>query len=272
MSAHPLLGTLDRSVLEFNREFTRRSGGAVHDEDGLVMWAGAHPLPVLINGVARSAPGLSAAEAIERARAFFAPRGRGFTFWVRAHADADLEAVLPGAGFRFFGQEGGDPGMVVDHRLHDVPPPPGATLRRVTDEKGVADYAAVSAGAYATYGMPADVAPAIFARPEMLLGPDTYGVVAYEGEAPLAAAMVAPCAGMGQVAWVGTLPERRGRGLGEAVTRAVTNAAFDMGARCAGLTASPMGAPIYRRMGYVEITRYREYVKFSPDESQSVGT
>jgi hypothetical protein len=52
--------------------------------------------------------------------------------------------------------------------------------------------------------------------------------------------------------------------LGEAVTRAVTNRAFDEGAAVVTLQASPMGEPIYRRMGYEERYRYSTFVRFEP--------
>jgi len=58
------------------------------------------------------------------------------------------------------------------------------------------------------------------------------------------------------------LDQYRGRGLGEAVTRAVTNAGFDLGARINTLQASPMGAPSYLRMGYQTVFDYRVYVRF----------
>ena len=66
------------------------------------------------------------------------------------------------------------------------------------------------------------------------------------------------------LAWVVTLPEYRGRGLGEACTRLVGNRAFELGARCVVLQASSQGEPIYRRMGYREITRYRWHAKGPP--------
>ena len=69
---------------------------------------------------------------------------------------------------------------------------------------------------------------------------------------------------MAFVGFVGTKVKARGRGLGEALTRAATNAGFDLGARLASLQASPEGYPIYRRMGYVEISRYREYLGALP--------
>ncbi len=70
--------------------------------------------------------------------------------------------------------------------------------------------------------------------------------------------------GVGGIYWVGTTPAVRGKGLAELVTRAVGNVAFDMGARAVVLQASPMGDPIYRRMGYREVTRYPYYVQFTP--------
>ena len=48
----------------------------------------------------------------------------------------------------------------------------------------------------------------------------------------------------------------RGRGLVELVTRAVTNLGFDGGAPFVMLQASPMGAAVYRRMGYRGLCRY----------------
>jgi predicted acetyltransferase len=66
--------------------------------------------------------------------------------------------------------------------------------------------------------------------------------------------------------WVGTAPEARGRGLAELCTRAAGNAGFDLGARVAALQASPMGEPVYRRMGYSEATRYPFCVRFEAPE------
>jgi predicted GNAT family acetyltransferase len=63
--------------------------------------------------------------------------------------------------------------------------------------------------------------------------------------------------GAGCVAYVATHSDHRGRGIGELVSRAATNAGFDLGASFVHLQASPMGEHIYSRIGYQEVGRCR---------------
>ena len=76
----------------------------------------------------------------------------------------------------------------------------------------------------------------------------------------VAGAMVLASHGIAGIYWVATLAESRGRGYGEAVTRAVANDAFQRGADAVVLQASPFGEPVYRRIGFREITRYHWYM------------
>ncbi|MFN8545480.1 MAG: GNAT family N-acetyltransferase [Candidatus Binatia bacterium] len=264
MTRDELILLSDLNMAEAFRDLSRRAGGVVEDRDGLLCFTGAHPLPVLVNGAMRLDDTLGPAEVLARARSFFAAQNRGFTLMLRAHADADLQAVATEAGLADFGSP---PAMVIEGRLADAAPGPGVELRRVATPGDVQAFAHVSGGAYATYGMPPDVAPALFGRPEVLLAPHIAAFLAVVDGAPTAAAMILLSHGVGGVYWVGTLPEGRGRGLAELVTRAATNAAFDLGARMVTLQASVMGEPIYRRMGYVEVTRYPQLVQLTMPES-----
>ena len=261
MTRDELILLSDINMAESYRELSRRAGGTVLDEDGLVLWSGAHPLPVLCNGVMRLAPILGAAAVLERADRFFAARHRGYTLMIRAHADADLADAAAAAGLASFGDS---PAMVIERRLPDVAPPKGVTLRLVTTARDVTAFADINGAAYATYGMPADVAPAILNRQEVLVAPHIRAYLAVVDGEPRAAAMVILTHGAGGIYWVGTTPEARGRGLAELVTRAATNAGFDLGARMVTLQASVMGEPIYRRMGYVEVSRYPQLVRMTP--------
>jgi ribosomal protein S18 acetylase RimI-like enzyme len=250
-----LLELSDLNYVEAFRELSRRSGGAVHDEDGVMLYASTHRFPVLVNGAFRTG---GASDVLARAREFFGRREHGFTINVRAHADADLRAALESAGLV---QMGDAPGMVLEHRLADATPPPDVTLRRVTTEADAVAYAEVQGAAYATYGMPADVAAACLGRLEVLHAPHIVTFLALLDGRPAAGAMTIVTHGVAGIYWVGTIPEARGRGLAELCTRAAGNAGFDLGARIAALQASVMGEPVYRRMGYVEVTRYPMFVQ-----------
>jgi hypothetical protein len=251
----------DLNYAEALRELTRRAGGVVHDEDGVLCYAGVDSYPVLMNGAMRTGSGPPAAVVLERARAFFARRGRGYTVCVRAHADTDLREAGERAGLTPIGD---GPGMVLDRRLPDVMPPPGVELRRVSSDDDVAAFGRIMGEAYATYGMPATVGPASFPHRDVLVAPHIATFLAVlEGE-PVAGAMVVVTHGVAGVYWVGTVPAARGRGLAELCTRAAGNAGFDQGARLAALQASVMGEPLYRRMGYVEVTRYPLMAQLRP--------
>ena len=61
--------------------------------------------------------------------------------------------------------------------------------------------------------------------------------------------------------WVATNADVRRRGLGTLVSRAVTQAAFDLGAEIVVLQATGLGEPVYRKIGFTPFTTYRQYVK-----------
>jgi ribosomal protein S18 acetylase RimI-like enzyme len=258
MDPSTLLSLADLNLLEFNRESARATrNGLVHEEGGLVFFAPGHRFPVGSTGVMRMDPTVPAGEVIARAREFFAPRRRGYTFCLMEHRDGDIVAALESASISRFGNS---PGMVVEHRLPDVAPPAGVTFAQVQDAASARDFGLVSGSAYATLGMPPKIAHAQFEDDRMLSQPHVAAFVARLDGAPVAAAMTLVTHGVAGVYWVGTTPEARGRGLAEACTRLTTNAGIDRGARIAALQASVMGEPIYLRMGYREITRYPWYV------------
>jgi ribosomal protein S18 acetylase RimI-like enzyme len=253
-----LLALADLNLLEFNREGARATrGGLVHEEGGLVFFVPGHRFPVGGTGVMRTDRAVAAEQVIARARDFFAPRGQGYTFWLMQHRDGDIIAALEAAGLSRFSDS---PGMAVEHRLPDAPSPVDVAFERVVDAAGARAFGLVTGSAYATYGMPPQVAHDQFEDERMLAQPHVAAFVARLEGAPVAAAMTLVSHGVAGIYWVGTMPEARGRGLAEACTRLATNAGFDLGASVAALQASVMGEPIYLRMGYREITRYPWYV------------
>ena len=149
--------------------------------------------------------------------------------------------------------------------MPELVPPEGISLHPVDDEAAVRAFVDVNGQAYNTYGLPPEALEDLFDRPAALLDDPAAHVVvaARRGGEPLATAMVYESDGVASVQWVGTVPSARGLGLGALVTTWVTNLAFDRGASSVNLQASPMGEPIYLRLGYETIFSYREYVRWA---------
>jgi ribosomal protein S18 acetylase RimI-like enzyme len=251
-----LIRLIDANLVAFGRHMARVTIGAVAAQsDGVLLVDGA--AATLANAAIVTGTGGDPSAVLPAAARFFAARGHGYGIWTRAHADAVLEAVLPAAGFAAMIDL---PVMV----LTEPPParalPVGVEVRRVVDASGVSDFRSVD-GVDPDDRPPGGVATAsLFADPASLLAQEVAGFVAYRRALPVAAAMSFTHGEVSRVGWVETIPAHRRRGLGDAVTRAAVLAGFDMGARIAVLESSPMGASMYRSMGFREITRYRVWI------------
>jgi ribosomal protein S18 acetylase RimI-like enzyme len=257
-----VLTLADLNLAEATREMARwQRDYRIEERDDLLFVADADPFPVghgnCVMALGPRAPE-SPEQVVAQADQFFGRLGRGYTTWIRDHLDAPLEAHLQKAGLSSISNT---PGMVLDAPTPDRPLDAGLRVSQVEDAGTMSTLAAVEAAGYATIGMPANITERIFANPERLLNPHSIVVLGYLEERPVSAAIAILSNGIAGLYWVVTLPEARGRGLGEACTRLAGNRAFELGARCVVLQASEQGEPIYRRMGYREITRYRWYAK-----------
>lgn len=251
-----------RNLIEYCCEMARWGvGGQVHESDGAVLFATGSWVPSNCNGAFRLDPSVSAARVVDQADAFFRELGRGYTIAVRdVVGERDLHQACGRAGLQYFGED--EPHMVCRVRPDD--PPPGVELRVVSNAADVSDFVEVNQDAY-SFGMPPGEVGAVFSRPaEFVAAPNVVAVVAYRDGGPQAAALTVLSHGVAGVYWVGTKKDARRRGLGEAVTRAVTAAAFDRGAAHVSLQASPEGLGMYRRIGYEQVGRYRRYVRIRP--------
>jgi GNAT superfamily N-acetyltransferase len=252
-----------RNLIAFSRALTRwGSRGAFQESDGVVLCAGGTWIPVVDNSAYRRDVGISAADLIERADVFFGGLARGFTVKVRDDGpDEDLRRACAEAGLEPFGQP--VPQMI---RYRRLPPPPevdGVALRLVEDAESLAAFRAVNTEAYGTYGMPAEVFGDLFDETAVVLSDEAaHIVVGWRGAEPVATAMAFESDGVASVQWVGTVPSARGSGLGALVTTFVTNLAFERGASSVTLQASPMGEPVYLRLGFETLYHYSEFVRW----------
>jgi GNAT superfamily N-acetyltransferase len=245
-----------RCLVEVLKETARRCGGAAVEQHGLLLVAGNHPCPVLVNSVLRTGT-MVASEVLGRAEAFFGERGHHYETWTRNDEDADIERAALAAGMRFAAEL---TGMVL-HGSPDVPElGPSVEIRRVEDIHGLRDFTNVVAEGFRDEapGL-SDLVRSIFSRPDSIIAPDTAAFVVWDRGQPASAAMTMVKEGVAWIGWVATRSEARGRGLGRLATAAATRAGFTLGARFASLEATTMGAPVYLRLGYEEVVRYRNY-------------
>jgi ribosomal protein S18 acetylase RimI-like enzyme len=249
MATDPRAETVLRAHLAYARALCSRGGGDAREHDGLVLFRAPHPMPFLVNGAARVDASVPPDQALAAAQTYFG--GNGFEMLCLSGRDDDLRAAAISAGWN-----PGDPDLLqhLDRPPHRGPLDRAAVdLRRVDTAAAIADVAAVCADAHEVYRFPADLFPTLFARPETVLSDDTYAIVAYEADTPVATAQAFVHERTAYIGWVGVVRAAAHRGFGWLVTEAVVNEGFRRGADAAVLLASPMGAPLYRKMGFVDV-------------------
>ena len=138
--------------------------------------------------------------------------------------------------------------------------PSDIEIRSVVDDGGRDEYGRLMVSAFGVYGTSAESTAEHFTTLASVHGPATQAYLAYRRGRAVAGATLYMAHGVGGVGWVGTLPEEFGHGYGSAVTRTVIEEGLSRGADFMNLQASPMGEPMYRRMGFVTPTHYRWFL------------
>lgn len=254
-----LLELSDSNLAEAQREQVRfASGHHIEERQDVLLLASATRYPAgPFNSILPLGPGTGDAAALfERARSWFASKQRGFTVYLRNHRDRALSALCEREGFTRVAES---PGMVLTRLPESKALAAGVRILPLTVERAL-DFVEVSAAAYESMGLAPDVTRKAFVSPERWLAPQWHVQVVYESDRPVAGAMLLFSHGIAGVYWVGTRPDARGRGYADAVMRVITRYAFEHGARLVVLQASPMGEPVYRRLGFREVTRYPWYL------------
>lgn len=261
MTPREMLEISDRSLAEFYRMTTRNAGGEIYEWNGLMLYAArsASSSPT-VNGALRLNPALPPREALHRAGIFFGQRRHGYTLTVRA-GDRQMENEAIRAGLALSRDE---PILALTERPGPAPAPDGLAVQQVTDPASLLDFRATAVAGLADDDPEREAVKAIFPRPDSLAGPDRAGLVGYVGGRAAACAMTTVNYGAALIRWVSTLPAYRRQGFGSALALAAVHTGFDRGARLAMLESPSTGLTLFRRMGFAEIGRYREYAGPAP--------
>jgi ribosomal protein S18 acetylase RimI-like enzyme len=255
-----LVAALDRADEAYFREITARTPGArVVEQDGLVVVVGAVPSPVITNTILPMSDEVDI-EAIRRAVGIYDAIGHHPSIQTRDHIDAALEPRLAEDGWEIAIKL---PGMVLESRRPDADPPAGVEIRTVATELDRQAWLEAGLGGFASDEMDREAMGSIASHLGAVTGGSIMSFYGLTDDRPVATAQVFvdPESRFGIVGWVGTLPEYRRRGIGAAVTRAAANAGFDMGADLVGLQATNAGFPIYEKLGFRAISRYKIWFK-----------
>jgi hypothetical protein len=254
LAAAELLTLMDLNMMAVYAADTRATpGGEVVETHGLFMCRTPHGT-VGTNMAIVTGP--TDVATVRRLTAdMYGARGRPFSVWTREHVDTAVALELEADGFLPIHRE---PGMaLLPEAWSDVPAPPEVDIRPTSD---AAEYGRVAARAFGVYGVPEESITEHFGTPASVSGSDTQAYLAYRDGRAVAGAILYMAHGVGGIGWVATLPEEFGRGYGRAVTCAVIVEGLARGARFMNLQASPMGEPMYRRLGFTTPTHYRWFV------------
>jgi hypothetical protein len=209
----------------------------VRQQPGLVLADAGSVVPFFNVAITADPLDVPSAHAISE----FFPADRAFVL-VSPHPTPDLRS----AGLDLMGHP---PFMVRPTGGAAPDTPAGVTVTEVRDPTTLAVWDRVLA---AGFPMPSSPAP-----PTLLGGPTRFWLAGREGE-PVATAMSHTAHGVVNVEAVATLPDHRGCGIGAAVTWAATLAEPTLPAV---LVASDDGVGVYRRMGYLPVTRWTMWIR-----------
>jgi ribosomal protein S18 acetylase RimI-like enzyme len=223
-------------------------GGAASDDDGLFVASSGVP----IRSFNRAYFTRDVRDATLQRLATYMEQ-RGVPFRITAPSTIDVpDAALARAGLE---QHGGIPCLVLEALSVTAPASDPLSIERVADERTLRAHVEVVASAF---GWPPDLLARVFTT-RLLETAGWYGFVGYVDGRPVATSQLLVHQGVAGIYYVGTLEPHRRRGFGEAMTARAVREGSAAGCSVASLQASPMGLPIYERMGFRQVDYYRTF-------------
>ena len=254
-----LADALERNQWEFIRGFAVVPGVEVVDDERTLRVATGVPSP-LFNPVLRTTvEAAEIGEVVAEARAWYRERRLPWSWYVGpASEPPDLERELARRGFTKVTEP---PGMAADlATLDELEAGAPVRIERVSQRRQIESWFAVFAPAFELSRSAATAFRDLILAGGLGDDAPMLNYVAYEQRTPVATGSLVPAAGVGGIYNVATRADRRGRGIGRAITYALMREAAELGYRTAVLWSTAAGLPVYRRLGFVERVRVPTYL------------
>jgi Acetyltransferase (GNAT) family. len=249
----------ENMIETFTSGVANAPGSLVRRGDGVALLASG--LPIRFFNQILIEDDHATTDAIAAALAALRERGKPFVVHLRRGSDDRFRPLMQQLGLVLPADETPLPGMA----LHPIPPAriavaAGHEIRRATDDAGVEDH--LRTGALG-FGMPEDMLRAIV-PPDTWRRPGTFVYVGYTAGEPVTTGFGVRTGRTIGVYNIATIEAARRQGLGAAMTERVAADGAAEGCDVAILQASPMGLPIYERLGYRTVVEYDGWIE--PDQ------
>ncbi|HET7678217.1 MAG TPA: GNAT family N-acetyltransferase [Candidatus Limnocylindrales bacterium] len=233
------------------------AGGLVRHADGLAIVASGLPLrlfnQILVEDTRATPKAMAAAVALMRDRA--AP----FLVHLRDGTDDGFRAAMAELGLVDARPDEPTPGMALHPIPAELPDTPGLEIRPCVDRSGFDDHLRLAA---AGFGMDETLIRS-FLTDALLTDPAVRLYVGYAEGEPVSTGMGFLTGRVVGIYNISTIESARRRGFGAAMTRRVAHDGAAAGCDVAILQSSAMGRPVYERLGYRTVVRYRAFVEGS---------
>lgn len=255
MERRDLAKAAHHALTDILRQLGRDPAATVDETDARLLVAGNPSAGgPLANVAVRIAHERNPAQVVADAEYFFRVHDRRFALWAMESEDEDLRQAASAAGLRL--GTTGIPVMATTVTPSAKPLPHGMEVQEVGDVETAAELASVAGQAFAGTDHPPAATEALLRDPAVMLDAAVYGILIRRDEVAVSCGLALIGVHGAGIHFVGTVPPARRLGLGEAVVRLVTAAAFRRGADVATLQAAAGAQAIYSRVGFKTVAAY----------------
>lgn len=254
-----------KNMAAFYAIYGRGEGGSLVSTPSDVCFYSGLPAPIFNGVISINMTCEDVQSTVDDLQAKLNKKGGPAMWWVGPHTTPEnIDTLLEQHGLQPAGEA---PNMVVDlSELSSIPTTIEnfriEKVNKVDNPEGQALWARTTAKGF---GVPDSVGTEI-AEFEATLHDSYYKAahhyIGYLDDVPVASSSMILDSGVAGIYAVATAPEARRKGIGTAMTRLPLLEAKEMGYRVGILQASAMGYPVYERVGFQEIFKFRTYLQF----------